>query len=294
MEELQFMWNLTIAGVDLYHIVSWFIIYSFFGWVWETSYVSLKEGEYINRGFINGPFCTIYGAGAISVYLILKPVEQNLLLLFLGGIIVATVLEYFTAVLMESIFHTSWWDYSDKKFNFQGRICLGASLGWGFFTVGLFRILHPVVEDIVAMYPIYIGEIGICVFGAGYFVDFCYSVSAAFHLRERIPLLEQELEKKQVELMLKVNQRMNSLEFSKGLPLEVLKEKMEDSELLSIMDQKRRAMAQEFAGELKAYRNSLISKIGHRYNTRRFMKAYPHLNRGYRLHHEKENKHESK
>ena len=74
MEELQFMWNLTIAGVDLYHIISWFIIYSFFGWVWETSYVSLKEGEYINRGFINGPFCTIYGAGAISVYLILKPV----------------------------------------------------------------------------------------------------------------------------------------------------------------------------------------------------------------------------
>ena len=288
------MWNLTIAGVDLYHIISWFIIYSFFGWVWETSYVSLKEGEYINRGFINGPFCTIYGAGAISVYLILKPVEQNLLLLFLGGIIVATVLEYFTAVLMESIFHTSWWDYSDKKFNFQGRICLGASLGWGFFTVGLFRILHPVVEDIVAMYPIYIGEIGIYVFGAGYLVDFCYSASAAFHLRERIPLLEQELEKKQVELMLKVNQRMNSLEFSKGLPLEVLKEKMEDSELLSIMDQKRRAMAQEFAGELKAYRNSLISKIGHRYNTRRFMKAYPHLNRGYRLHHEKENKHESK
>ena len=288
------MWNLTIAGVDLYHIISWFIIYSFFGWVWETSYVSLKEGEYINRGFINGPFCTIYGAGAISVYLILKPVEQNLLLLFLGGIVVATVLEYFTAVLMESIFHTSWWDYSDKKFNFQGRICLGASLGWGFFTVGLFRILHPVVEDIVAMYPVYIGEIGICVIGAGYLVDFCYSASAAFHLRERIPLLEQELEKKQVELMLKVNQRMNSLEFSKGLSLEALKEKMEDSELLSIMDQKRRAMAQEFAGELKAYRNSLISKIGHRYNTRRFMKAYPHLNRGYRLHHEKENKHESK
>lgn len=294
MEELQFMWNLTIAGVDLYDIISWFIIYSFFGWVWETSYVSLKEGEYINRGFINGPFCTIYGAGAISVYLILKPVEQNLLLLFLGGIVVATVLEYFTAVLMESIFHTSWWDYSDKKFNFQGRICLGASLGWGFFTVGLFRILHPVVEDIVAMYPVYIGEIGICVIGAGYLVDFCYSASAAFHLRERIPLLEQELEKKQVELMLKVNQRMNSLEFSKGLSLEALKEKMEDSELLSIMDQKRRAMAQEFAGELKAYRNSLISRIGHRYNTRRFMKAYPHLNRGYRLHHEKENKHESK
>ena len=95
--------------------------------------------------------------------------------------------------------------------------------------------------------------------------------------------------------MLKVNQRMNSLEFSKGLPLEVLKEKMEDERTSQYHGPETQShAAQEFAGELKAYRNSLISKIGHRYNTRRFMKAYPHLNRGYRLHHEKENKHESK
>ncbi len=125
------MWELTINGVDLYHILNWFFIYSFFGWVWETFYVSIKHGEFINRGFVSGPLCTIYGFGAISVYLILKPAEGNLLFLFLGGIVVATLLEYITAVLMESIFHTSWWDYSDNKFNFQGRICLGASLGWG-------------------------------------------------------------------------------------------------------------------------------------------------------------------
>lgn len=125
------MWNLTINGTDLYHILNWFFIYSFLGWVWETFYVSTKHGEFVNRGFVSGPFCTIYGFGAISVYLILKPIENHVLLLFLGGIVVATVLEYITAVLMESIFHTSWWDYSDQKFNFQGRICLGVSLGWG-------------------------------------------------------------------------------------------------------------------------------------------------------------------
>ena len=93
------------------------------------------------------------------MYVILRPVSGNLLWLFLGGIVVATVLECITAVLMETIFHTSWWDYSDNKFNFQGRICLGASLGWGFFTVLLFKVLHPIVEYIVALYPVFVGEI---------------------------------------------------------------------------------------------------------------------------------------
>ena len=142
------MWDLAINGVDFYHIANWFYIYSFLGWLWETCYVSVRKGKLINRGFINGPLCTIYGCGALAVYLILLPISDNLLLLFVGGVVVATALEYVTAVLMENIFHTSWWDYSDNKFNFQGRICLGCSLGWGVFTVGLFRVLHPVVSGI--------------------------------------------------------------------------------------------------------------------------------------------------
>ena len=108
------MWDLSVLGIDFYHLINWFIIYSFFGWVWETCYVSVKSGKYVNRGFINGPFCTIYGCGAVSVYAILRPVSGNLLWLYVGGVVVATALEYVTAVLMESIFHTSWWDYSDN------------------------------------------------------------------------------------------------------------------------------------------------------------------------------------
>ena len=156
------MWDLSVLGIDVYHLLNWLIIYSFFGWVWETCYVSVKSGKFVNRGFINGPLCTIYGFGAVSVYAILRPVSDNILYLYVGGVVVATALEYVTAVLMESIFHTSWWDYSDNKFNFQGRICLGASLGWGFFTVLLFKVLHPVVETVVALYPVFVGEIGVC------------------------------------------------------------------------------------------------------------------------------------
>ncbi|MFQ6866163.1 putative ABC transporter permease [Blautia sp.] len=282
------MWDFTINGIDLYHMINWFIIYSFFGWVWETFYVSIKQGEFINRGFISGPFCTIYGCGAIAVYTILKPAEGNLFILFFGGIVVATLLEYFTAVLMESIFHTSWWDYSDKKFNFQGRICLGASLGWGVFTVILFRVLHPVVEDLVSLYPVYVGKIGSCVFGAGYLVDFCRSASAAFHLRERLPQWEHELEKKQVELMLKLNARFENLEFARGASIESIRERMEDAEVLNALSEKRIAIQKELMGELAAFRKSLVART--KGNTRRFLKAYPHLNRGYRIHHKKNKK----
>lgn len=282
------MWDFTINGIDLYHMINWFIIYSFFGWVWETFYVSIKQGEFINRGFISGPFCTIYGCGAIAVYTVLKPAEGNLFILFFGGIVVATLLEYFTAVLMESIFHTSWWDYSDKKFNFQGRICLGASLGWGVFTVILFRVLHPVVEDLVSLYPVYVGKIGSCVFGAGYLVDFCRSASAAFHLRERLPQWEHELEKKQVELMLKLNARFENLEFARGASIESIRERLEDAEVLNALSEKRIAIQKELMGELAAFRKSLVART--KGNTRRFLKAYPHLNRGYRIHHKKNKK----
>ena len=282
------MWDFTINGIDLYHMINWFIIYSFLGWVWETFYVSIKQGEFINRGFISGPFCTIYGCGAIAVYTILKPAEGNLFILFFGGIVVATLLEYFTAVLMESIFHTSWWDYSDKKFNFQGRICLGASLGWGVFTVILFRVLHPVVEDLVSLYPVYVGKIGSCVFGAGYLVDFCRSASAAFHLRERLPQWEHELEKKQVELMLKLNARFENLEFARGASIESIRERLEDAEVLNALSEKRIAIQKELMGELAAFRKSLVART--KGNTRRFLKAYPHLNRGYRIHHKKNKK----
>lgn len=280
------MWELTINGIDFYHIINWFFIYSFLGWVWETFYVSVKRGELVNRGFVSGPFCTIYGFGAIFVYLILKPVEQSLLFLFLGGIVVATLLEYITAVLMESIFHTSWWDYSDKKFNFQGRICLGASLGWGIFTVGLFRVLHPVVEELVRFYPVYVGKASVCVIAVGYLCDFCRSASAAFHLKDRIPFWEQELEKKQVELMLKLNARLDALELPRGVSLDSVREKIEDVEVLRTLSQKRLALQKELAEEIGSYRKALVAKT--KGNTRRFLKAYPHLNRGYRMRHEKD------
>ena len=276
------MWNLTVCGIDFYHLMNWLIIYSFFGWVWETCYVSVKSGKFVNRGFINGPLCTIYGFGAVSVYVILRPFSDNLLYLYLGGVVVATALEYVTAVLMESIFHTSWWDYSDNKFNFQGRICLGASLGWGAFTVILFKVLHPFVESIVILYPVYVGEIGICVIGVGYVVDFAFSAGAAFRIHEKLPVIEAAMEQAKGEMLVKMHEKIASVGFAKEATLESVKERLGDVEVLKEMEQKRAAITAEISAELQKRKEAMAAKVGH--NMQRFVKAYPNLNRGYKLH----------
>lgn len=276
------MWNLTVCGIDFYHLMNWLIIYSFFGWVWETCYVSVKSGKFVNRGFINGPLCTIYGFGAVSVYMILRPFSDNLLYLYLGGVVVATALEYVTAVLMESIFHTSWWDYSDNKFNFQGRICLGASLGWGAFTVILFKVLHPLVESIVILYPVYVGEIGICVIGVGYVVDFVFSAAAAFRIHEKLPVIEAAMEQAKGEMLVKMHEKIASVGFAKEATLESVKERLGDVEVLKEMEQKRAAITAEISAELQKRKEAMAAKVGH--NMQRFVKAYPNLNRGYKLH----------
>ena len=180
------MWNIQIAGVDIYHIVNWFYIYSFLGWLWESSYVSIKEKKLVNRGFVAGPVCTIYGFGAVIVYLILKPIAGNVLLLYICGVIVPTILEYVTAVLMEALFHTSWWDYSKNRFNFQGRICLGASLGWGAFSVILFYVFQPFVDWIVSLYSVATGEVMVRVATLVYAVDFGMSYMNAMQIGEKL------------------------------------------------------------------------------------------------------------
>lgn len=180
------MWNVQIAGEDLYHIINWFYIYSFLGWLWESCYVSVKEKKLVNRGFVTGPLCTIYGFGAVIVYLILKPISGNILILYLGGVVVPTILEYVTAVLMETIFHTSWWDYSKNKYNFQGRICLGASLGWGVFSVILFYVFQPIVEGIVSLYSMATGVLLVRIVTLLYAVDFGMSFMNAMQIGEKL------------------------------------------------------------------------------------------------------------
>lgn len=130
-------------------ILIYFITYSFLGWIMESVFRSVCEKKLINTGFLRGPFCPIYGIGAIIMLIFLKQFSSNLILLFIIALIVLTLWEYLVGVLLETIFHTKYWDYSNNKFNFQGRICLINSIFWGVLGVIFIQCIHPVVEKLI-------------------------------------------------------------------------------------------------------------------------------------------------
>ena len=129
-----------------------FVIYSFLGWCCEVVFVTVNTGKLVNRGFLNGPVCPIYGAGMVLVLICVWPLRNNLLL-FLGGMVVTSALELVTGWVLEKLFHTSWWDYSQKPFNIGGYICLSFSILWGAAVVGVVRILHLPIQKLVDSAP---------------------------------------------------------------------------------------------------------------------------------------------
>ena len=134
-----------------YHLTQWvlfFFIYSFIGWVWECCFVSVRKRRWVNRGFMYGPMLPIYGFGALAVLISTIRVRDSIPLIFLFGMVGATLLEYVTGAVMERLFNVKYWDYSNQKFNLNGYICLTSSLGWGLFSVLLVKFVHVPIEGI--------------------------------------------------------------------------------------------------------------------------------------------------
>lgn len=127
-------------------IFLWFLLYSCIGWIYETILCSVKERRFINRGFLNGPYCPIYGVGAVVNLLALGRFTNPAVLFFAGAIMDCT-LEYITSWGMEKLFHARWWDYSKKFLNINGRVCLLGAVAFGAFSVVLVLFMHPSFED---------------------------------------------------------------------------------------------------------------------------------------------------
>ncbi len=177
-----------------YTIIQWlafFLIYCFIGWCYESIYVSIKHKRWVNRGFMRGPFLPLYGSGALVMLIATIPFRDNLLLTFLAGCVGATTLEYVTGVCMEAIFKIRYWDYSNRRFNFQGHICLAATLAWGAFTILMIRFIHAPIEDFVLGLPQVIMSAittvvtGICI------ADFAVSFKTALDIRDVLVKLEE-------------------------------------------------------------------------------------------------------
>ena len=171
-----------------------FFFYCFCGWGWESCYVSACKRQWVNRGFLHGPLLPIYGSGAIIILFVTLPVEQDLRLVFLLGMIAATVLEYVTGAVMERLFKVRYWDYSHHRFNLNGHICLTSSLAWGFFSILLVRFIHPPIAALLGDVPSWLVDPLALVITVAFTVDVVRSVQEALDLREVLTRLTEENE----------------------------------------------------------------------------------------------------
>lgn len=169
---------------NIYKLTLYFLIYSFIGWCLETFYAFMVFGHFVNRGFLFGPICPIYGFGAILLILTLGKTKRSNFSKFLIGMIVFTIFEFLASLILEKIFNQRWWDYTDYFINIQGRVCLVFSLIWGFIGVIFINKIHPFVkaksDRKLYYFPLKIKKLFILILLIIFIVDVIFSI--IFHL----------------------------------------------------------------------------------------------------------------
>lgn len=177
--------------MDIYFVALYFFVYSFLGWCTEVAFAACKEHRFINRGFLNGPFCPIYGFGVSLVIVFLTPYRSNLVFLYIASVVLVTVLEGLTGWAMDKIFHNKWWDYSDMPLNIGGYVCLVFSLIWGVACVAIMNLIHPLIHKGLAFLPHTLGIVLIIFLGILLIADTCVTASAIFKFNRQLEHMEK-------------------------------------------------------------------------------------------------------
>lgn len=177
--------------MQIYDFALYFFTYGFLGWCTEVAFAAVKQKGFVNRGFLNGPICPIYGIGVGLVVQFLMPVKENLLLLYMASTLLVTLIEGITGYLMDRIFHHKWWDYSDQPFNLGGYVCLVFSLIWGVACVLIVRVVHPVLHHVLALIPITLGSIILAILGIALMADCFVTASEILKLNKKLEALEK-------------------------------------------------------------------------------------------------------
>lgn len=187
---MHLIWNF-----DFYNIVYFFTFYSFLGWCIEVAYYYKNEHRFVNRGFLKGPFCPIYGCSIVSIIIFLSKYKTNILMLFLLGFIFTSLIEYITSLLLEKLFKDKWWDYSDDPLNIQGRVCVPYSLLWATGEVIIIEIIHPIVNTLTYKIPPFTGIILFYMLIIYFLLDFSCTLASLIQKNIFSPHFELALNK---------------------------------------------------------------------------------------------------
>lgn len=211
------------------NLLTYFIIYSIAGWTLESIYRSIREKKLINSGFLIGPFCPIYGTGAIIMLLFLEGFKENILILFIISFLVLSIWEYFVGMLLEKIFKTKYWDYSDHKINIKGRVCLSNSIYWGILGVFFIKYIHPFFEKNIELIDPFSLKIILIIVVILFIIDATISIIATINIK--IALYKIEELNNQIKEKLEEIKHLNSKNIKDDLienvqnRIEVLKKK---------------------------------------------------------------------
>jgi uncharacterized membrane protein len=236
-----------------YHFHQWlafFYFYCVFGWCFESTYVSLKKGHFINRGFMKGPWLPLYGTGAICVLFVTLPFQSNWILVYLVGALAATILEYIVGALMVRLFKVRYWDYSYRKIQLNGHICLVSTIAWGFLSLLMVYVVHePVAKFILSLNNDFVSVVTFLITIAMVF-DFANAFRQAMDLRA---------------LIIQAEQIRENLHDRLELQAELVKASTEEK--LTIINARRDYMMQYYGDQLRDKKADLQTALEPRFET---------------------------
>lgn len=177
--------------MDVYYLALYFYVYGFLGWCAEVGFAAVTSRRFVNRGFLNGPICPIYGVGISIVLAFLTPLKSNIVLLYLFSVVLATLLEGVTGWAMYKIFHQRWWDYSDMPLHIGPYVCLPFSLLWGVLCVLIVDVIHPVIQKGLEMLPHTLTVVVLVILTVILIADICVTSAAIFKFNKHLESMEK-------------------------------------------------------------------------------------------------------
>ncbi|OUQ50515.1 putative ABC transporter permease [Lachnoclostridium sp. An118] len=266
----------------IYSLLLYFFIYSFLGWCTEVAYATVKERRFVNRGFLNGPWCPIYGVGVSAVVTLLDGFRDSLLLLYLSSLVLVTLIEGMTGVIMDKIFHHKWWDYTGLPLNIGGYVCLPFSIAWGAACVVIVKGIHPLIERLVGFLPEAAGAALLCVLTVCLAADVAVTTAGILKLNRRLDMLER------------IGAELHEISDRMGANIhENVMDAMEKAEALEDVAQARKEQLDALSGEARERLDLLSGETRERYDmlrqryaeltgatlqaSRRLVRAFPRM-----------------